>query len=1101
MARSERGKPLLQVRLFGGPLLFRDGDAVPLSAYQSALLSAVFGAGGRGMTRLELIRLLWSEGDERTRRRRLSQLLYSVAGKAPPGPIAAEREQIRPDLETTASDLDEYERALAEGDLTRAMSLAERPFLGGLDEEVTDAFGDWARAKHLGLRRELRARASALWSEAHREARWSQALAAAEALLRLDPLDEEALRRVITGRAMLGKLAEAGAVRQAFEEQHRLEIGEWVPEEETRELLDRIEKIALEEGDASDEAGVPPEPPLCGREKELAVLTRQVLIEEGDGLRLVTVRGEGGMGKTRLVEEALKATRLRGIRVLTAGSSEFERDIPLNPILEALSRPDVGEVIRSLEDPWRQVLLSLMPELHEGPGPLPEIPQIQPGSLPRRLFEAIRQVFLAVAAQGPLVLFLDDFHWADDTSIAALEYLRRRWEGGGLCIVLAIRPEDLVRQGSAARFVQALEPLEEAVEIEVEDLSEEEVASLVSRLAKGSLAPEQTDRIVGLSGCNPFFVIELTLEALEGREVPGGRLHDAAPVPVSIRQVLAHRLSALSAQAERLLELVVVFERALQDSELRRASGLSNQDFVFALEELQGLRLVSQAGEKSTGVRHELIRQTVYGRLSETRRAFVHEEVALFLLGTRQSPPVDELALHFDRAGVRDQAFQFATQAANAAETSGAVPEALRFLSVARRNTDDLAESADILWRLAHLHYQHRNLSEAAPLLELAAGRLRTQGRSAEALQAEAEKLDAIASLGSVPERDLLAEINRLKSIAIGDGEWEVVATLMNTSIHIHHRSNDFAAAGDCLDELESYVGHGSEEAECLMLSSLAAHVFYGNPEKGVKFTKKGLEIAEGLGRRDLWLTAANRYLFAILNHGTFRKENGHQLSQRAQEEARRSGDLMTRYRLHANLGVWHLDVGAYDSALVEFFKAKETLQSTEATHARLNINYNIGETYYFLANIKAAEEHFHEAAGFLTPGTPDFYRDLLNAGLGLCALYKGNLADANSKERNLHLRETEWNFNPALLILFKEKMLMRRGRWLEAVALLQNQASVLGNRFPVISLQLKIRLTMLLERLDKEAGLKAELEEEILQDTQEREIPSLVRSIRAHNF
>ena len=167
-----------------------------------------------------------------------------------------------------------------------------------------------------------------------------------------------------------------------------------------------------------------PRPPLVGRADELAVLSAAVRSVQGTGLRIVVVRGEGGMGKTRLVEEALAGAPLDGVRVLRGHSSEFERDIPLNPILEAFMEPEIGAYIQELEDPGRLVLLALMPEFHHGPGPLPELPYIQPGSVPRRLFEAIRQLFVSVARDAPSIVLVDDFQWVDETSVAALEYLR-----------------------------------------------------------------------------------------------------------------------------------------------------------------------------------------------------------------------------------------------------------------------------------------------------------------------------------------------------------------------------------------------------------------------------------------------------------------------------------------------------------------------------------------------------------------------------------------------------------------------------------------------------------------------------------------------------
>lgn len=1093
MVRSERVTSLFHVRLFGGPLLLQEEEVVPLSAYQSALLSVVFGSEVRGLTRLDLTRLLWSDGDEKARRRRLSQLLYSLSHKVSSGPITAKGEQIRPNVEIATSDLVEYQDALREGKVAEAAELMERGFLANLPEEVTESFGDWMEAKRLRFRRELRERASALWSAARREARWPLALEAAQALLHIDPLDEEALRKVVLGRAMLGRLAEARAARQAFEERFRLELGKWAPGSETRALLDRIEMISGEGQDPPSDDGEPlSEPPFCGRERELAALSRALAVQAEDGLFLVTVRGEGGMGKTRLIEEALKGTRIQGIQVLSARSSEFERDIPLNPILEALSRPDVGNVIRNLEDPWRRVLLSLMPELHEGPGPLPEIPHVQPGSLPRRLFEAIRQIFLAVAEQGPVILFLDDFHWADDTSIAALEYLRRRWEGGGLRIVLAVRPEDLERGGAAARFVDALEALHEAKHIELGDLSGEAVRALIDEVGDERVTKGQMERIAALSGRSPFFVIELTLEVIAGREIPVSDAVEFTPIPISIRQLLSHRLAGLSERAELLLSLLVTFGRPLPDDDLRRLFPVSAQGLVDGLEELLQLRLVERAGVSGIRVRHELIRQTVYGRLSEARRSFIHDRIAHFLVRSRDPLPIDELALHFDRAGAKNEAFEFAIKAANAAEGSGAISEALHFLGVARRNTDDSSASTTILWRLGHLNYLHRNLSEAGPLLELAASRLRAQDCPSQAFEAEAEKLDTLASLGALPEKDILREIHQLRDAAKETQNWGIVSTVMDTAVHIHHRANDPEAVRKCLEEIESFLNRGDHEAQCLMRSSLFTHVYYGIPKKGILFSKEAVEMAERLERRDLWLKVVNRYLVATTVQGIFNIQNCIPLIRHAQEIAKVSGDLISRCRLHSNLGVWNIDEGQYDSALQELSYASEMLKDTEAPHLKVNLFYNLGEAHYLIRNIAESHFYFAKAEEEFGHALPGYYAQLIQSGLGLCELYNGNLSAASKIEQGLNIKEIDWNYDPSLYVTFKRHMLAKRGKHVEAIELIERYISALQYRFPIQALRLKIDLARLISTSMDDADRVRSLVKDVVEVATQRRLKIL---------
>ena len=199
------------------------------------------------------------------------------------------------------------------------------------------------------------------------------------------------------------------------------------------------------------EITVPPslEVPLCGRDEELGYLARSIFKDRRGGRRsTVIIGGEAGLGKTRLVKEALQGARFRGYRVLRARPAELERNIPLNPLLEALNQKWVGQVLLDLEDPWRSVLLSLMPQFHEGPGPLPAVPYVQPGSLPRRTYEAFFRLFRAVSEKAPTLLFVDDFQWADETSAAVLQFMHRRWPKGDLGLILTYRQGIWIRPNS-----------------------------------------------------------------------------------------------------------------------------------------------------------------------------------------------------------------------------------------------------------------------------------------------------------------------------------------------------------------------------------------------------------------------------------------------------------------------------------------------------------------------------------------------------------------------------------------------------------------------------------------------------------------------------
>ncbi|MCK5653242.1 MAG: AAA family ATPase, partial [Gemmatimonadetes bacterium] len=487
------------------------------------------------------------------------------------------------------------------------------------------------------------------------------------------------------------------------------------------------------------------DPPLCGRSEELSRLSRCLATLPQGPLTTILVSGEGGIGKTRLVEESLKSAPLRGLRVFSAQSAEFERPIPLNPLLDALDHPEVGAALARLDDPWRTVLLALMPQFHRGEGPVPEAPYVQPDSVPRRLFEAIHHLFSELVGEGPVLLFLDDFQWADDTTLAVLQFLQRRWQAGRLILLMAYRPESrYVEEESVARFLKTVREGKRTEEIHLDDLTPAASGDLVTAVATGEISERDLNSLCTLGGNNPFFLIELTVEHLAGRLNTNLQDRDLILLPQSIRQILTRRFSELSEDADAVLALLAVISRPIDFRDISAISSQSEESCISAVEQLLRFRLVQRV-TRGLRVRHELIRQAVYGGLSESRRAWLHERVALHLLKTEDPPPVDQLAVHFHNAGVEDQALHFSTRAADAAEISGAVPEAIRYLKIAREHAHDPEAAAEITGKLGHLHYLYLNYGEAVPLLEFASSRLRAQGCLADALRYDVERVDAIS--------------------------------------------------------------------------------------------------------------------------------------------------------------------------------------------------------------------------------------------------------------------------------------------------------------------------------------------------------------------
>lgn len=145
---------------------------------------------------------------------------------------------------------------------------------------------------------------------------------------------------------------------------------------------------------------------------------------------------------------------------------------------------------------------------------------------------------------------------------------------------------------------------------------------------------------------------------------------------------------------------------------------------------------------------------------------------------------------------------------------------------------------------------------------------------------------------------------------------------------------------------------------------------------------------------------------------------------------------------------MWYVDIGEYDRALTAFHRASSVLKGTEARLLRLNLAYNLGELHLLIGEIDRARREFNRAQELDGPGMPGNARALVQAGLGLAALYEGDLKAARLYESNLPPDPEEWSFEPSLIVRFRSRMLERRGKREEAVDYLLKTADGFETRF-----------------------------------------------------
>jgi DNA-binding NarL/FixJ family response regulator len=401
-----------------------------------------------------------------------------------------------------------------------------------------------------------------------------------------------------------------------------------------------------------------PRPPLVERHVELeklrAALDRATMGEPS----LTIVAGEAGIGKTRLVLALDEVAEEFGVAVLRGDCLRIDDgELPFAPLAAAL-RDVPAEVLDRLPRAVRFELGTAFPHLAREDGPrAPESDRYAQ----RRLFDALVCLLGALAETNPVVLVLEDFHWADRSTRDFTVYLARGARDERLATVLTYRTHDDVPAATHAAL-RDLERLGHSERIDLAGLSRAGVEQLAGRMLGGPASAAVVDRVHERSGGNPFYAEEFLVAYLNG---PGARL------PASVVSTLEQRLRRVSPPAQQLLRCVAAIGRPVTWPFLAATCGMAEIDLSRALREALDQHLLIEQGAEPVvyAYRHVLMRDVVYEGLHDGERRTLHATIGEHLAGTRTGTHA-ELAFHWRAAGRNREALVCSLLAGLEAERS-----------------------------------------------------------------------------------------------------------------------------------------------------------------------------------------------------------------------------------------------------------------------------------------------------------------------------------------------------------------------------------------------------------------------------------------------
>jgi AAA ATPase domain len=371
-------------------------------------------------------------------------------------------------------------------------------------------------------------------------------------------------------------------------------------------------------------ATLAPVPGICGREAEIAVL-REAMDRVASGqLVVVLIEGEAGIGKTRLLNEALEEARDRGMQVAAGWAEELEQTRPFGLVASAFG------CTRPSPDPRRAAIGGLLASGGAGDGG-PITVTSDPG-LQFRVVDAFADLAEDLALSGPLLIGVDDLQWADPSSLLALGALSRRVAHLPVLLIGCFRPSPRVPEMD--RLAVALEAAG-ARRLALRGLADEAVTDLVAATIAAAPGPGLLAGISGAAG-NPLFVIEL-LGALAQEGVintSDGRAEVAEmSLPPTLRLTIMRRLSFLPGDALQALRAASILGSSFTLTDLSATMVRPALELSIVLAEAIMGQVLEGDGERLR-FRHDLIRDAIYEDLPLSVRRGLHREAGQRLAGS-----------------------------------------------------------------------------------------------------------------------------------------------------------------------------------------------------------------------------------------------------------------------------------------------------------------------------------------------------------------------------------------------------------------------------------------------------------------------------------
>ncbi|MBN1976460.1 MAG: tetratricopeptide repeat protein [Anaerolineae bacterium] len=745
---------------------------------------------------------------------------------------------------------------------------------------------------------------------------------------------------------------------------------------------------------------------LLGRDAELEQLHNVVtaFLSDRHG-RLVMIQGEAGLGKSRLVSEWLSTVPSEKAVVWSGRGLPYAQGIAYGVFRSLLWNVRLacppgtewdGQVSPDLR-PFLQQMVGTV-DLDEGAASH----RLEPGRVKQLTVLALREWVLGEARRQPVVLVLEDFHWADDLSRDVLQALTDVTDEAPVLLCVTVRPQPEAPLSLTVPSAEKHSAAPVQLSLELKPLSSEHSRALLGHLVNLNELPEHLiNTILTRAEGNPFYIEEFVRMLIEKGvlSLRDGQWRVSSAVEWQTLEVSATLRGLMMARVDRLPESLrqvlrdaavvgVQFDAQLMEEIERRLQGTTN--VVPLLERLTALGMLveqPQAGEKVYAFRHLLTQETLYNSLLRSQRPTLHRTVAEcieYLYAEDLRNHAEVLALHYDRAYVRTKAMRYALLAGERARERFANREAIEYYSRALQISQHLGGYGAERWQAAiGLGEVLQHVGEYDEAIACYQAALEEWPDAAPQARAW-----AMLRLGQIwDKRGELAEAEGWLRQALAQLSQastklpELRAQIYSELGWLSLRRGNMAAARDWLGQGLDLVGTmGHYDVLASIFNRLGVvHYRRGEWQQATECVERAIQHRSRLG--DIVGYASSLNNLAQIKWASGDWDGALADYERAVALYERIGELEGLAQVYANLGVLYTDRGEWGQAENNLARSLEIAQ-------RIAHPYDLAQAHVNLGRLYILQERWEECGRHLTMAVPLFMEVGARADLDLSETY-----------------------------------------------------------------------------------------------------------------